>query len=415
MPQEGLYRALGVSNIQHFQIYNSYQQSGWLHFPLKLKREYVRCSHCKGDNVIIKRWSLRQLTVPPVGNKPAMLMVDVPRVYCKGCQCEQQAHLPFAEPKKQHTRQFAKYIIQLRKHMTLRDLAAHTGVSDYTIREIEKRYLQRHFEKPRLRQVTRLGIDEICIGKGHRYLTIVMDLTRGNVLFVGEGKGHEGLKPFFRSLKASRAKIEAVVIDLSPAFQSAVKQDLPEALVVCDHFHITKLFNEQLSVLRRELYHEATTKLEQDVLKGTRWLILMNQEHLSQEPGHKKVKHQTEYQRLEEALKLNKSLATAYYLKEELREFWQQADTKHAERFLDDWCQRATASGIRVMLKFAKTLQTHRQGLLNWYQCPISTGPLEGTNNKIKTLQRQAYGFRDQHYFKLKIYALHLSRYKLIG
>ena len=105
----------------------------------------------------------------------------------------------------------------------------------------------------------------------------------------------------------------------------------------------------------------------------------------------------------------------AYYLKEDLRQFWEQADMSAAAAFLDDWIARAAASGVSVLQKFARTVQLHRRGLLNWYLHPISTGPLEGTNNKIKTLQRQAYGFRDQAFFRLKIFALHEANYALTG
>ena len=102
-------------------------------------------------------------------------------------------------------------------------------------------------------------------------------------------------------------------------------------------------------------------------------------------------------------------------MKEDLRQFWQQFTKPQATRFLKDWIARAEASGVRMLKKFARTLQIHRKGLLNWYHYPISTGPLEGTNTKIRVLQRQAYGFRDQEFFKLKIYALHDTTYALVG
>ncbi len=118
---------------------------------------------------------------------------------------------------------------------------------------------------------------------------------------------------------------------------------------------------------------------------------------------------------LEEALRLNKPLATASYMKEDLRLLWGLSNKTAAESHLDDWILRAEASGVRILKDFAKTLRTHSKGILAYYDCPISTGPLEGTNNKIKTLQRQAYGFRDRAFFILKIYALHQTRYQLIG
>jgi transposase len=147
--------------------------------------------------------------------------------------------------------------------------------------------------------------------------------------------------------------------------------------------------------------------LQKNVLKGTRWLLLKNPQNLDEQ--------RNERQRLEEALLLNKPLATAYYLKEDLRQLWEQEGHLEASDFLDDWMARARASGVRMLQEFAQTLEIHRTGLLNWYFCPISTGPLEGTNTKIKLLQRQAYGYRDMEFFRLKIYAIHQTTYALVG
>ena len=105
----------------------------------------------------------------------------------------------------------------------------------------------------------------------------------------------------------------------------------------------------------------------------------------------------------------------AYYLKEDLRQLRYQRDKQTAALFLDDWIARARVSGIRMLHEFAKMLALHRFGILAWYDFPISTGPLEGTNNKIRTLQKKAYGFRDNDFFKLKLYALHESKYALVG
>ena len=147
--------------------------------------------------------------------------------------------------------------------------------------------------------------------------------------------------------------------------------------------------------------------MQKEVLKGIRWLLLKNPENLNDK--------RNERERLEEALHLNQPLACAYYLKEDLRQIWNQPDKATAEVVLHDWLRRADASGIRIVKKFAQTLATYRAGILAYYDYRISTGPLEATNNKIKTLQRQAYGFRDHVFFTLKIYALHLSTYALVG
>jgi len=196
-------------------------------------------------------------------------------------------------------------------------------------------------------------------------------------------------------------------MDLSAAYYQAVQDHLPEAAVVFDWFPIVKLLNDKLSQLRRELYREATDQLQREVLKGTRWLLLKRSENLDED--------RNEPERLRAALKLNESLAAAYYLKEDLRLLWEEPTKQAASRFLDEWIRMAEATGIRVLKTFARTLARYREGLLAWYDHPISTGPLEGTNNKIKTLKRQAYRFRDQEYFKLKIMAIHHSRFELVG
>ena len=272
---------------------------------------------------------------------------------------------------------------------------------------MQKRRLLIGFQKPKLKHLRHIAIDEISIGRGHRYLTVVLDLDSGAVVFVGEGKGADSLLPFWKRLRAAHARIQAVATDLSPAYTLAVGVNLPKAIHVFDRFHVVKLFNEKFSLFRQELQREAEGPLQKKVLKGTRWLLLKNPENLDDERDERK--------RLEKALALNKPLATVYYMKEDLRQIWDQKDPAAASLFLDDWIARARSSGIRMLQQLAETLVQHRRGLLNYYRCPISTAALEGTNNKIKTMQRQAYGFRDHEFFKLKIYALHETTYALVG
>lgn len=194
---------------------------------------------------------------------------------------------------------------------------------------------------------------------------------------------------------------------MSRAYIAAVEKHLPKATIVFDHFHIIKLMNEKLTTLRRSLYRQATTQRQKEVLKGTRWLLLKHLDHLD-------VKR-NEWKRLQAALALNEPLTVAYYLKEDLRQIWQQSTKADARRVLQSWYLQAMGSGIRVLQDMARTLLAHQHGILAWYDYPISTGPLEGTNNKIKTLQRQVYGYRDPEFLKLKLYALHEMKHALVG
>jgi transposase len=366
-----------------------------------------RCANCGSANVAPKGEKERRFHSLPIGRKRVTVVLPVPRVAGQDCGVIRQAPVNFAEPRRRHTKSFARYALELSRLMTIKDVAQHLGVSWDVIKEIQKQDLQRRFGKPKLKHLRRIAIDEISVGKGHHYVTVVLDLESGAVVHVGEGKGGDALTAFWKRLQSSGAKIEAVATDMSPAYIEAVTTHAPQASLVFDRFHVMKLFNDKLSDLRRELHREATDQLHKDVLKGTRWLLLKRPDNL--DPTR------NEPARLEEALRLNRPLATAYYLKEQLAEVWEQEEEQAARVFLLDWIAQAETSGVRMLHKFAKTLRAHAWGILAYYDYPISTGPLEGTNNKIKTMKRQAYGFRDPEFLKLKIYAIHETRYALVG
>ena len=399
-----LYHGFGIRGYRY--VRTDYIE-GEVMFTIEQERDTLRCSACGSAQVTCHGGETRLFRSLPIGNRPTQVLLQIPRVECHDCHLTRQVPIDFAEPRRRYTHAFERYVLDLSRHTTIKDVADHLGVGWDTVKDIQQRHLEKHFAKPKLKHLRLLAIDEIAVGKGHRYLTVVLDLESGAVVFVGDGKGADALEPFWRRLRPSGARIEAVAIDMSQAYIMAVHEHLPQAVLVFDRFHVVKLFNERLSDFRRELYREATDSLHKEVLKGTRWLLLKNPENLAPE--------RRERERLEEALRLNQPLATAYYMKEDLRQIWEQPDKATATRVLDDWIGRAEQSGIKILHKMAATLGVHRHGILAHYDYPISTGPLEGTNNKIKTMQRQAYGFRDHQFFKLKIYALHQTRYALVG
>jgi transposase len=399
-----LYHAFGIRGYQYTR---TDYQDGEVIFSIHQEPQTCRCPACGSRDVKPRGHVERRFRTVPIGSKTTIVTLPIPRVECPACGVVRQVDVSFADPRRTYTKAFERYALELSRSMTILDVARHLDVGWDLIKEIQKRDLSRRFAKPKLKHLKRIAIDEIAVAKGHRYLTVVMDLESGAVVFVGDGKGADALKPFWKRLRPSRAKIEAVAMDMSAAYRSAVSTHLPEAKIVFDHFHVVKLFNEKLSDLRRALYREATEVMHKEVLKGTRWLLLKNPENLDAKKDEKK--------RLEEALALNKPLATAYYMKEDLRRFWEQPGKRFATTFLDGWIRRAEASGIKILQQMGKTLAAHRSGLLTYYDAMITSGPMEGTNNKIKTMKRQAYGFRDQEFFKLKILAIHETKYALVG
>jgi transposase len=382
-------------------------QGGQVIFSIHQEPQDCRCPACGSHQVKPRGHAERRFRTVPIGRKTTIVALPIPRVECPSCGVVRQVEVPFADPRRTSTVAFERYALELSRSMTIRDVARHLDVGRDLIKEIQKRDLSRRFAKPKLKHLKRIAIDEIAVAKGHRYLTVVMDLESGAVVLVGDGKGADALKPFWKRLRPSRAKIEAVAMDMSAAYRKAVSTHLPDATIVFDHFHVVKLFNEKLSELRRAVYREATEVMHKEVLKGTRWLLLKDPENLDAKKDEKK--------RLEGALALNKPPATAYYMKEDLRRFWEQPGKRFATTFLDGWIRRAEASGVKVLQQMGKTLAGHRSGLLADYEAMITSGPMEGTNNKIKTMKRQAYGFRDQEFFKLKILAIHETKYALVG
>ena len=239
--------------------------------------------------------------------------------------------------------------------MTIEDVAHNLEMSWNTVKNIEKVYLEKHFSKPDLSKVRHIAIDEFAVSKGHVYMTVVMDLDTTRVLYVGEGRSQESLHKFWKRIRKKKVTIEAVAMDMWPAYIASVMEHCPGADIVFDHFHIVKMLNQKLDEIRRDLYRDETEYNKRDLIKGTRWLLLRNKDNLTD-----KAK-----ERLEEALTINKPLASVYYLKEELKLLWRQVSLEKALEFLELWVAKA-------------------------------------------------YGYRDFEFFKLKIYAIHLARYELL-
>ena len=209
-----------------------------------------------------------------------------------------------------------RYALELPRSMTIRDVARHLNVGWDLIKDIQKRDLSRRYAKPKLKHLRHIAIDEIAIAKGHRYLTLVMDLESGAVVFVGDGKGADALKPFWKRLRPSGAKIEAVAMDMSVAYRRRSRPICPRRR----SSSITSMSSSSSTTSSPTSAASCTARrptcMQKKVLKGTRWLLLKNPENLDEEKDEKR--------RLKEALKLNEPLATAYYLKDDLRRFWDQ-------------------------------------------------------------------------------------------
>jgi len=253
-----LYHAFGIRGYRYTR---TDYQDGQTIFTIVQEPKTCRCSACGSAKLQSRGQVPRRFRTLPIGNRPTFIDFAIPRVKCLKCGLVRQVKVPFADPRRRYTFAFQRYALELGRRMTIHDVAHHLDVGWDLIKDIQKRDLRRRFAKPKLKHLRHIAIDEIAIAKGHRYLTVVLDLDSGVVVFVGDGRGADALKPLWKRLRPSGAKIEAVAMDMSVAYRGAVATNLPRAKIVFDRFHVMKLLNEKLSNLRRALYHEATDVL----------------------------------------------------------------------------------------------------------------------------------------------------------
>jgi len=253
-----LFHAFGIRG---YQLQKTEFSEGNVYFHITQDRNNLRCPVCKSSKVICRGKKIRTFKSVPIGHHKTFIVLPVQRVFCDECTSIGSVQIQFAEQKKRFTRAFKQYALSLLRYCTIKDVAVHLGVGWDLIKEIDKSDVKK-FENPPLKDLKQIAIDEISFGKGHNYITVVLNIESGAIVFIGDGKGSDSLDPFWQKLKRAKAKVEAVATDLSPAYISAVKNNLPDALHVADPFHVVKLFNDKLSDLRRDIYNQADHELK---------------------------------------------------------------------------------------------------------------------------------------------------------
>lgn len=339
-----------------------------------------------------------------IGKKRTHLKIDVYKVWCQKCDKKAWIELPFAFGKLPMTLPFVQYIIQLTAMTTLLSVALFLGLQWKTVKNIDKANLSKRAKQFSFKKLRYISIDEIAIKKGHKYMTIFTDISTGQIIHAVEGRSEEALRPFLKLLSKKAKRLRGIGIDMSAAYSSSIMKHLPHVSIIFDRFHVTKLLNNTIDKIRRSECGRHQNKGLQ-VLKGQRFLLLRNFVDLEDE-------QKTSLQKL---LEVNQALAIAHSMKEQFRLFWQCNSIKEGARFLGWWIIQAIESGVEQLARTARTLLDHSKGLLSYFTHKIDNGKAEGINNKIKVLKRQAYGFRDQEYFKLRLYNLHKKEYQLVG
>ncbi len=230
---------------------------------------------------------------------------------------------------------------------------------------------------------------------GQNYLTIVMDLLQGDVVWIGKGRSQESLNAFFREIGPERcAKLEVVATDLHEAFHLAIREFAPHAALVFDHFHLVKLLNAAPDDVRREEFRRLEQAEDPRWLKGTCWAVLKDPNNLTPKQA----------QKLADLERVNQRLSRGYLLKVDFRHAWVSGNVDLSRARLGRWMQWALRCRIRQIVRFSKTVKSHLDGILKAIELQVSTGPVEGMNNKIKTVLKRAYEFLKVDHFIRAIY-----------
>jgi len=397
-----LYHAFGLKGVKY--ICAKYEV-GRTVFHAEVTSTLEQCPLCRSIRTVRKKGSKeREFRMIPIGKRATVLRLKIWRIRCEDCGALRWPKLPFVKGKARHTRRFAQFAVDLLHWMTISGVAKVLGVGWDLIKDLHKAYLLRKYKTPPLKNLKYLAVDEFSIRKGRSYMTIFVDLESGRILHAIDGKSGQSIEPFLKVLKRKTPGLKAIAMDMNTGYIRAVQECLPEVAIVFDHYHVSALINKGIDELRRQQQAQLDEQ-GKSTLKGSRFLLLANYEKLFDE----------KQARLNTLLEANRPLFTMYTMKEQFRDFWQKPSLIEASKFLDAWCTDAENSAIKQLTKLAKTLKAYSYGLLNYFLHKISCGPIEGINNKIKTLKRQAYGYRDMAYFKLRLYHLHSQAYSLTG
>jgi transposase len=344
----------------------------------------LTCSVCsRRSNRVHSRQPARTWRDLRIRDQELVLRYAPRRIRCLACGPRLE-HLPWADKWQRVTRWLARAIARLSKQLSWKETAAHFRVDWKTVAAAVKRAVGQGLKLRSWKPLRIIGIDEVSRSKGQRYLTLVYDLQRGRIVWIGEGRDTTTMQRFFAWLGPRRARaIQVACCDMWAVYITAVREQLPKARLVFDRFHVVQHLNRAVDDVRRACWHELTGE-EKSAFKRTRWLWLKNPWNLTR----------PESRRLSALCRVNQPIVRAYYLKEAFQRFWDYLHPGWAGPYLKDWLWRASHSRLAPFKRFARMIREHLDGILAWTELRISNSALEGMNNKVKVVSHRAYGFR---------------------
>ena len=330
----------------------------------------------------------------PLGTAVLVVLVyEAIQGRCSACGSYATIHPPGIDPHAKATRRFKEFVSRLARHMPLLHIREVVGVDDATAMRWDKAVLTEKLPEPDLDNLRLLLIDEKSVRKRHGYVTLVMNGATGELLHMAEGKKKQSLQSFFDKLSDEQKKrIVAVAIDRNGAYYEVVKEQLPDADIVFDKFHLIANYHAVIDEVRRAEWRKASDE-DKAVIKGQRY-------NLFRSPWNRTAKQTRDLMAL---LHINRNLAVVYILKDALRKLWDYKYRKAAGKYLAKWVRWAAVSGVEELRRFGRSLLRAKDEILNFCKHRITLGPLEAFNNVVSRIIHRACGVRDLDYLFLKL------------
>jgi len=328
------------------------------------------------------------------------------RVKCHTCAKVVREELEWISDNPFYTKRFAFHVGKQCRNTTIKEVAKEHNLHWHTVKELEKQYMHKQLEVRGVPTPRAIGIDEISIRKGHTYRIVVSDLERKiPIWFGGQDRSQDSMDEFSAFLGAeSSKKIELAVMDMWQAFRNSTLQNAPQAAILFDKFHVLQHLGVALDKVRTSEYARLSDK-NKSFIKGQKYTLLSNRENLSKD-GRRNLKT---------LLAANKRLNTAYLLKESFGQLWDYKSEVWARRFFENWKESLKWQKLKPFENFSKMIERHWSGIAEYCkpENKVSLGFVEGLNNKIRVIQRRAYGLRDEEYLRLKILTSMLPELKI--
>ena len=358
------------------------------------------CGSCGISRHEVHSWTERRIRDLPWGTWQVWLRVEVHRVRCRQCGVRTE-QLPFVSGKTHYTTRLEAAVAQGCEAAPVTRVAAQWALPPATVRRMDKRVLRRWAAARPRRPLRYLGVDEIFLGKTVKFLTVVSDLETGEPLWVGRERKRETLDRFFAEALPPRRRraVRAVCVDMWEPFRLSLQAHLPQARLVYDKFHVLRHASEALDETRRAEFFRQGAEAR-GLIRGKRWLLLRRWAHLDGE----------ERQTLRDLFALNRRLAKAYLLKEQLVHLWTYTYEGAARRFLTNWLLALRWQRLPAFQKLGRMLTRHLNGILNYCYEKVPFGTVEAINGNIRAMLRQGRGYRDHEYLLLKVQRATASR-----